>query len=180
LEVKQIADSQIETCYFWALSEVTLEIPKRRREFLTLIGGAVAALPPAARAQQPTRMFRICFAAASNENDPDIQAGKAAFRNALRKLGWIDGINIRLEYHFGVTTEERALATAAEVVRSAPDAILAIGLQNAQALQRETRTIPILFMSANEPVERGIVESLARPSGNLRPYTSYGFPIGGK
>ena len=93
----------------------------KRREFITLVGGAAVGWPLAVRAQQPGRMPRIGYMVAGSENDAEAQARNAAFREALEKLGWAAGRNIRIDYRLGVTRPERQRAAAAELVRLAPD-----------------------------------------------------------
>src|ERR1700676_2945573 len=117
----------------------------RRREFITLLGGAAAGWPLALRAQQPPgKMLRVGYSAGGAEDDPDQQARRTAFLDALAKLGWVDGRNIRIDYSWGVDSPERERATAVELVGLAPNLILASGGPMANTLRRETHTIPIV------------------------------------
>jgi putative ABC transport system substrate-binding protein len=150
----------------------------RRREFITLLGGAAATWPLAAHAQQPGRMARVGYLVSNSEGDAG--ARNAAFREALEKLGWTDGRNIRIDYRWGVTSPERVRATAAELVGLAPNVILAQGSPISEALRRETRTIPIVFVSVTDPLGSGLVDSMAHPGGNLTGFVNYEFAIGGK
>ena len=136
----------------------------RRRDFITLIGGATAAWPLAARAQQ-SAMRRVGVLIALPENDPELQKWIAAFRRALEKLGWSEGRNVQLDYRFA-PAGARAPALAKELLALHPDVILAFSTPVAAAFQRETRTIPIVFIGIADAVAQGF-HSLARPEGNL-------------
>jgi putative ABC transport system substrate-binding protein len=150
----------------------------RRRAFITLLSGA-AAWPLAARAQQPPgRMPRLGYMVTGSETDREAQLRVGAFREALAKLGWADGRNVRIDYRWGVREQQRI--TAAELVGSAPNVILAEGNPNVEALRQETRTIPIVFAGAVDPLSGGLVNSLAHPGENLTGFTSFDFPMGGK
>ena len=113
----------------------------RRREFVSLLGGAAAAWPVAARAQQPERIRRIGMFAGLSETDPELQARKGAFLQALQQLGWTDGRNAHIDYRLdgGDTSKD-----AAELVALAPDVIVATGSPSVSALQKTTRTVPIV------------------------------------
>jgi putative ABC transport system substrate-binding protein len=151
----------------------------RRREFITLIGGAAAVWPLAARAQQPERMRRIgVLAGAAQENDPDAQGFLAVFRQTLQQLGWIEGRNVRYEYRS--RSVDLAHRSAAELVALEPDVILVGGATNMEALQRVTRTIPLVFASLTDPVGAGFVESLARPGGNTTGFTAFEYGLSAK
>jgi putative ABC transport system substrate-binding protein len=152
----------------------------RRREFFTLLAGAVAAWPPAARAQQPAGgVPRIGYWVTSPETSPVGQLRFAAFSKALAQLGWADGRNIRIDYRFDPLPEQHR-AIAAELVSLAPKVILVQANEYVKALLQETRTIPILFAAATDPLGDGLVDSLAHPGGNVTGFTSYDFPMGGK
>jgi putative tryptophan/tyrosine transport system substrate-binding protein len=138
----------------------------KRREFITLLGGAAAAWPLAARAQQPEGMRRIGVLAAGT-NDADGQARVAAFRQGLRELGWDEGRNVSIDIRWGSGDSDSIWDAASELVRLKPDVLLVNGNRGLTALQRETRTIPIVFAGLADPVELGFVASLARPSGNI-------------
>ncbi len=148
----------------------------RRREFITLLGGAAAALPRGVRAQQGDRMRRIGVLIGVAD-DAEGQARLAAFRKGLQEWGWAEGRNVQLDVRFAAAEPERARAYAAELIGSAPDVILANGAAVIAALQRQTRTIPIVFAQVVDPVNSGFVESLARPGGNITGFASldYGF-----
>jgi putative tryptophan/tyrosine transport system substrate-binding protein len=152
----------------------------RRRQFLALIGGAAAAVPRAARAQQPERMRRIVFLHALAENDPEAVARIAAFRQGLAALGWIENRNLQVDYRFGGGDLARMQAEATEVVGSTPDLIAASSSPVIAALKQATSTIPIVFSVVNDPVGQGFVASLARPGGNITGFTFIDFPLIGK
>jgi putative ABC transport system substrate-binding protein len=151
----------------------------RRREFITFLGGA-AAWPLAARAQQPARMRRIGVLNAFAENDPEEQANLAAFRQALEKLGWTDGRNVRIDYRWGGADPGRIRAHAIELVGLQPDVILVSTALALQPLLQETRSIPIVVVRIADPVGAGFVASLARPGGNLTGFTVAEFSTFGK
>jgi putative ABC transport system substrate-binding protein len=146
-----------------------------RREFITLLGGAAAAWPLAARAQQDERVRRIGVLSASNEADPSLQQRLDAFQQGLEKFGWSEGRNIHVDYRFAAADRIRPLAK--ELVGLEPDAILAHSTPVAAALQQETRTIPIVFLEVSDP---SFIASLARPGGNLTGLLLYEEGIPGK
>src|SRR5262245_25487835 len=137
----------------------------KRREFITLLGGA-AAWPLAARAQQPARMRLIGVLTNLTEHDPEERRRLAAFTQALLKLGWQDGRNVQIDYRRTDGDAERTRRYAAELVALAPDAIVAVGAATTAALQQATRTVPVVFVLLPDPVGAGVVESLSRPGGN--------------
>jgi putative ABC transport system substrate-binding protein len=139
----------------------------KRRDFLTLIGGAAAAWPFGVGAQQSDRARRVGILGASAEGDSQAQAGLAAFKEALQKLGWTDGRNIRIEARWGALDAVRTQAFAKELIVLQPDLILASTTPAAVALQRETRRIPIVFVAVSDPVGSGLVTGLPRPGGNI-------------
>jgi putative tryptophan/tyrosine transport system substrate-binding protein len=151
----------------------------RRREFIAGLGGA-AAWPVAARAQQPAQMRRIGVLMAYDENDPQGKPRLAAFTQGLADLGWTDGRNMRMDlrWHGGDINRIRALAQ--ELVGLQPDIILTVGTPATLALQRETRTIPIVFVAAADPVASNIVPRLDRPSGNITGFATLEASLGGK
>ena len=151
----------------------------RRREFITLLGGA-AAWPLAARAQQGERMRRIGVLTAMAPEDPDTKARLAAFGEALERLGWSEGRNIRTEYRFGAGQFGRYEALAKELVALKPDVILAQTTPIAIALQRESRLIPTVFVYVSDPLGAGLIASLARPGGNFTGMLLYEEGIVGK
>jgi putative tryptophan/tyrosine transport system substrate-binding protein len=152
----------------------------KRRDFITLLGGAAASWPLAARAQQPDRMRRVGVLAAYPENDPEAQARVVAFRQALQGLGWTEGRNIAMEYRWGAGDAGRARTFVAELVSLKPDVILAHGTPALTALYEATRTIPVVFVSVIDPVGAGTVQSLARPGANITGFSTFEPEIGGK
>jgi putative ABC transport system substrate-binding protein len=150
----------------------------KRREFITLLGGA-AAWPLAARAQQPEQMRRVGVLIGLAEDDPDAKARLAAFRQGLDRLGWSEGGNVRLDYRFAPAGAQ-AQALAKELVALQPDAILAQTTPVVAALQRETRTIPIVFVGIADAVGSGLVASFARPDGNTTGFMLFEAGIAGK
>jgi putative ABC transport system substrate-binding protein len=150
-----------------------------RREFITLFGGA-AAWPLAARAQKRDRVRRIGVLMGLDENDPLAKAYVSAFTKALADLGWTDGRNVRMDLRWGGDDNNRIQALAQELVGLQPDIILASSTAATVALQRETRTIPIVFGSVSDPVASGIVARLDRPSGNVTGFATNEATLGGK
>jgi putative ABC transport system substrate-binding protein len=149
----------------------------RRRDFITLIGGA-AALPLAARAQE--RMRRIGVFMAQAVTDAEGQTRLAAFLQELNHLGWTEGRNVRIEYRWGGGDMDRIRRDAAELVALAPDVILAAGGQVMPPLQQATRTVPIVFTQTPDPVGAGFVVSMARPGGNSTGFTNFEYGVSGK
>jgi putative ABC transport system substrate-binding protein len=151
----------------------------RRRDFITLLGGA-AAWPLAARAQQGERVRRIGVLMPGDEDAPDIKVLTSAFSQALAGLGWTVGRNVRMDirYHDGDINRIRALAQ--ELVGLQPEVIFAINTPATVALQRETRTIPIVFSNVTDPVSQRIVARLDRPSGNVTGFANLETTLGGK
>ena len=152
----------------------------RRRDFITLLGGAAAAWPVAAHAQQRDRMRRIGVFMPGVADDPEYQARNAAFLQRLGELGWIVGRNVRIEYRWGAGDVERYRTIAAELVALAPDVVLALGFSTVSALQKASRTVPIVFATVTDPVGGGLVASLARPGGNTTGFISTEFGFSGK
>jgi putative ABC transport system substrate-binding protein len=151
----------------------------RRREFITLLGGA-AAWPLAASAQQPARMRRIGVLMSQAADDPQARPNVTAFAQGLHALGWTEGSNLRIDYRWGANNIDLFRRYAAELVALAPDVILATAGSIVGALQQASRTVPIVFVTTIDPVGSGFVTSLARPGGNATGFTSYEFSIGGK
>jgi putative tryptophan/tyrosine transport system substrate-binding protein len=153
----------------------------KRRAFITLLGGAAASWPLAARAQQPERMRRIGFIQVVAENDPEAQARITAFQQGLAALDWVEGRNIRIIYRFAAAGDAARIQThVAELVSSAPDLIVAGGTPVIAALKQATSTIPIVFAIVNDPVGQGFITSLARPGGNITGFTFIEFEMVGK
>jgi putative ABC transport system substrate-binding protein len=151
----------------------------RRREFITLLGGA-AAWPLAVSAQQPDRARRVGFLISGAEADPEMQARVAVVRRTLGGLGWSEGRNLRIDIRFADGNPDRHPSLAKELVALQPDAIIAYSTPIATALRRESRTIPIVFVNVFDPIGSGLVASLARPGGNLTGFMLYEEGITGK
>ena len=152
----------------------------RRREFITLLGGAAVAWPLAARAQRREQMRRIGVLMNLTADDAEGQGRLAAFMQGLQEAGWSVGRNVRVDLRWGGGDPELYRSHAAELVALAPDVFLAAGAIVTRALQRATRTIPIVFANAVDPVGMGFVASLARPGGNVTGFTVFEFSMGGK
>jgi putative ABC transport system substrate-binding protein len=152
----------------------------RRREFIAGLGGAVAAWPVVARAQQGDRVRRIGVLMGGDENDPEQKRRYSAFTQALADLGWADGRNMRMDLRWQRGDINRIRALAQELVGLQPDIILAPGTPATIALQRETRTIPIVFANVGDPVASAIVARLDRPSRNTTGFAIYEATLGGK
>jgi len=152
----------------------------KRREFITLIGGAAAGWPLAARAQQGDRVRRVGVLDSLTPDDPVGQARNAAFLRGLRQLGWIDGRNVQIDTRWAAGDDERLRRYAAELLALAPDAIMATGSPAVAPLVRATRTVPIVFVNVADPVGAGFVDSLARPGGNVTGFTVFEYSIAGK
>jgi len=150
-----------------------------RRAFIAGLGGA-AAWPMAAQAQQPERVRRIGVLIPFAENDPQTHVRVTAFQQSLQELGWMAGRNIQFEYRFAGPDPASMRAHAVALVAMAPDVILASSPQVLAALQQETHTIPIVFVNVADPVGVNLVESLARPGGNMTGFTDFEFSIVGK
>ena len=151
----------------------------RRRTFLTLLGGA-ATWPLAARAQQGERMRRVGVLAPSSADDADYQARHGALLQELQRLGWTIGHNVQVDYRYGAGDVARIRAMAAELVALAPDVIVASGTSTVGPLLQVTRTVPIVFPVASDPVGAGFVENLARPGGNATGFMTFEFSVAGK
>jgi len=151
-----------------------------RRRFMTLIGGAAAAWPLAARAQQGERMRRIGVLMARNAEDPDEQARLTAFLQGLQESGWSDGRNVRIDIRWSAADRDRQHKYAAELVALAPDVIVADTSTVVAALQQATQTVPIVFAGVIDPVGAGFVTSLARPGGNTTGFASLEYGTSGK
>ena len=152
----------------------------RRREFITLLGGAVAAWPLAVRAQQPERMRRIGVLMALSANDPEAQARVAAFLQGLQELGWSVGHNVIVDIRWSADSNADARKYAAELVALAPDVILAQGSSPVASLLQVTSTVPIVFTNVADPVGAGYVDSLARPGGNITGFAPFEYSMSGK
>src|SRR6516162_6956525 len=158
------------------------QMSMRRREFIAGLGGS-AAWPVVGRAQQGDRVRRIGVFMAFDETDPESKRRHSAFTQALADLGWTDGRNVRMDLRWGAsgTDIDRIRTLAQELVGLQPDIIMINGTPaGAVAVQRETRTIPMVFASLGDPVASGIVVRLDRPGGNITGFATYEAPLGGK
>jgi putative ABC transport system substrate-binding protein len=151
----------------------------KRRDFITLLGGATMAWPLVARAQQPPPR-RIGVLMNIGADDPQAAARVATFAQGLAELGWTIGRNVHVDYRWGAGDPERYRKYAVELVELAPDVILGVGVLIVEALQRTSRSMPIVFVSVTDPVSAGVVESLARPGGNATGFLSIEFGTSGK
>ena len=155
----------------------------KRREFITLLGGAAAPSlfwPLAARGQQSERMRRIAVLMNLAEDDREGLARLAVFKQALQELGWVDGRNARFDIRWGAGNDERYRMLATELVALSPDVILGAAGSAVPSLLRATRTVPIVFTQTPDPVGAGFVESLARPGGNATGFTNLEYGLSGK
>jgi len=152
----------------------------KRREFISLLGGATAMWPLAARAQQADRVRRVGMLLGFAENDEVWQAYLAALRQRLQNLGWTDGRNVRIDYRFTGENTERIRIAAGELVALAPDVIFVSTNPAVSALMQTTRTIPVVFTFVSDSVGSGFVASLARPGGNITGFHNFEPAIGGK
>jgi putative ABC transport system substrate-binding protein len=144
----------------------------RRREFITLLGGAAAAWPLAARAQQGERVRRIGVLAGQTDDDLDTRAQLAALREGLAKLGWLEGRNLRIDLRFTGNDPDRLRVYAVELVSLKPEVIITSGGATTRAAQEQTPAIPIVFTAGNDPVTNGLLQNTARPEGNTTGFTS--------
>jgi putative ABC transport system substrate-binding protein len=152
----------------------------KRRKFFTFLGGAAAAGPLAARAQQGERVRRIGMLTHYSQADREGQVRIAAFLDTLQRLSWTDGRNMRIEYRWGAGDAGREKASAAELVRSKPDVIVVAGWTALAELQRLTSMIPIVFTQVSDAVESGFVAGLARPGANISGFQNFEPAMGGK
>jgi putative ABC transport system substrate-binding protein len=152
----------------------------KRRTFIMLLGGAAAAWPLAARAQQADRVRRVGVLMAFAESDPEGQASIAAFREGLQKLGWTDGRNIRIDTRWAALDAESMQRFAKELVTLQPDLILSHSTPTTAAMLQQTRTIPIIFALVIDPFGSGFVASFPRPGGNVTGFTTIEGSMSGK
>jgi putative tryptophan/tyrosine transport system substrate-binding protein len=145
----------------------------KRRDFITLFGGAAAAWPLAARAQQPAQIRRVGMLIGYAENDPETQARLSAFRQALEQLGWKEGRSIRLDYRFAPASPDEAQRFAKELVALRPDVLVGNSTPATAALLRETRTIPIVFVGVSDPVGSHFVATIPQPGGSITGFTNF-------
>jgi putative ABC transport system substrate-binding protein len=152
----------------------------KRREFITLLGGAAAAWPMAGRAQQDGRVQRVGVLMTTAADDPEGQARLAAFLQGLRQLGWIDGRNARIDTYWAAGNSDYTRKYASELLTLAPDVILAAGSQSVGPLLQATRTVPVVFVHVPDPVGAGAVDSLARPGGDATGFSLFEYATSGK
>jgi putative tryptophan/tyrosine transport system substrate-binding protein len=152
----------------------------RRREFITLLGGAIVTRPLDASAQQPNRVRVIGVLMGFSESDPVAQSWLAVFRDALTKLGWTEGSNLRIELRWSAGDPDRMKTFAKELVDLRPDAIFGQTTPGTGALANETRTIPIVFGFVADPIASSFAASLAHPGGNITGFTNADTLMGGK
>jgi putative tryptophan/tyrosine transport system substrate-binding protein len=151
----------------------------RRREFITLLGGAAATWPLAARAQSGGQR-RIAILAIGTPTNPTYQSNVAAFIEGLRDRGWVDGQTAHIDLRWGAGNADLQKSFAAELVKLAPDVMLACGTANLAFLQQATPSIPIVFVQVSDPVAQHFVPNLTRPGGNVTGFAAFEFSIGGK
>jgi putative ABC transport system substrate-binding protein len=151
----------------------------KRREFITLLGAAVA-LPLAARAQESERVRRIAVLIPGTADDAEYQARMVAFLQGLQQLGWSDGRNVRIDIRYAAGDANLTPKYAAELIAFAPDVILAPGSTTVGPLLQATRTVPIVFATILDPVGAGFVDSLARPGGNATGFVAFEYGLSGK
>jgi len=152
----------------------------QRREFISLVGGTALAWPLAVRAQEAGRMRRIGLLMAIAEADPQVGLNLQAFRRALQELGWIEGRNVQIDYRFGAGDIDRIGRMANELVTSQPDLIVTHTTPVTAAVARETRTIPVVFVSVSDPIGSGFVASLSRPGANMTGFVNIEASMSGK
>jgi putative tryptophan/tyrosine transport system substrate-binding protein len=152
----------------------------KRREFISLLGGAAATWPLAARAQQPDRIRRIGVLMNVAVDDPEAQPRVTAFVQALGQLGWIEGRNMRIDYRWARGDLAETRRHAEELTARTPDAIMASGQVSLETLLKVTRTVPIVFALVPDPVGAGYVDTLAHPGGNATGFLSFEYSISGK
>ena len=151
----------------------------KRREFITLLGGA-AAWPLVARAQQPGGMPRIGLLSSFAENDPEALAWIGELMQGLQELSWVNGRNVQIEFRFAAGDPARISTLATELIELRPDMLFAVGPIPAAALRQQTLSIPIVFVQVADAVVQGFVTNLARPQGNVTGLANFEFSVGGK
>jgi ABC-type uncharacterized transport system substrate-binding protein len=152
----------------------------RRREFIFALGGAAAAWPVRGRAQPADRAPRIGVMMATPESDPVTQARVAALRQGLAALGWIEGRTIHIDYRWNIEAPDRARTAAKELLALTPNVILPSTTPMLAAVRQETQSLPIVFVNVSDPIGTGLVESLARPGGNITGFTNFEYAMGSK
>ena len=150
----------------------------KRREFIALLGGgATVGWPLAARAQQGERPRRIGVLTPFSEDDQEAKAWLIAFQEGLQELGWAQGHNVSIDYRWA---EDRLQINATELVKMAPDVLVAVATPAVEALRQQTHSLPIVFVQVSDPVKLGVVANLARPGANITGFTNFEHAIGGK
>ena len=152
----------------------------RRREFIALLGSATGLWSLPARAQQPATVRRVGVLINLSENDLEAQRLLTAFREELARLGWVEGRNLRMDYRWASGDVTRIRTLAKELVQLSPDIIVGYATPSVVNLRQETDSIPIVFLSVTDPVGQGLVESLARPGGNITGFAVFEFSLGAK
>src|SRR6516164_7237527 len=152
----------------------------RRRQVIKFLGGAAAAWPLAAWAQQAQRMRRLGVLMAVAESDADARKGISILQERLQKLGWKDGNNIRIDYRWGNGNPDRIQDLAKELVDLQPDVLVGHSTPSAKGLLKQTRTIPIVFLSVTDPLGQGLVSSLSHPGGNITGFSDFEVSLGTK
>ena len=151
-----------------------------RRKFITLLGGATVAWPVPARAQDIQRVRRIGMLQTLAADDPEGHTRNAAFFRELERLGWADGLNVRIDLRSAAGHPDSIRNYATELVALAPDLIIALGSATVPPLQQATTTVPLIFVNVPDPVGAGFIESLARPGGNTTGFTMFEYAISSK
>jgi putative tryptophan/tyrosine transport system substrate-binding protein len=152
----------------------------KRREFITLLGGAAGAWPLVGRAQPAERVRRIAVLMNNAQDDPEGQARAEAFRQGLQALGWIEGRNLRIDWYWTAGDIERTRSNVTELAGRPPDIIVANGRVTLSEAVQAIRSIPIIFVLVNDPVGQGFISSLARPGGNVTGFTFFESSMFGK
>jgi putative ABC transport system substrate-binding protein len=152
----------------------------RRRQLITLLGGAAVAWPLRTMAQPADRMRRVGVLSALTADDPEGQARLVVFREALQALGWIDGRNLQIDVRWSAGDAEGLRKNAVDLAAHAPDVILAAGNSSISTLLQATRSVPIVFVTATDPVGAGFVNSLARPGANATGFLAFDYSVSAK
>ena len=152
----------------------------RRRNFITLLGGMTATWTAASRAQQSAQIRRIGLLMFYNEGDLEAKSRTDVLEEGLRQLGWIKDHNLHIDYRWAGADRKRFQLHAADLVRLSVDIIIAVSTPAAQAVQRETGTIPLIFTQVSDPVGQGIVDNMRKPGSNTTGFSNYDPDIGGK
>ena len=152
----------------------------KRRDFISFIGSMAVTWPLSAWAQQPERMRRIGVLLAVAESDVDVRKGIGIFQRTLQELGWKDGHNIRIDYRWGNADPERIQALAKELVNLQPDVLVGHSTPSAKGFLKQTRSIPIVFLTVTDPLGQGLVASLSHPGGNITGFSVFEFSLGSK